>query len=206
MFFLSWLTALGSGMGSVCFRILTLSPVKMDWSIFSVVEWTLVNRMSAGILSPTKERERERGRERSCRVMWRIERERTVEHERERESFCQSINYSSYNCFLQLFSAHLQLPRCLRVPVPWPWWWPLPHSLAAPPWPTLAHTPSVPQLLTQHFSPTQQQTKLQCILATINTSSVYKWLPAMVKIHLQVQEQLSFHFLPSRVTGNCPHM
>ena len=53
MFFLSWLTALGSGMGSVCLMTLTLSPVKMDWSIFSVVERTFVTRMSAGILSPT---------------------------------------------------------------------------------------------------------------------------------------------------------
>ena len=63
MFFLSWLTALGSGMGSVCLRMLTLSPVKMDWSILRVVEWTFVNRMSAGILSPTEHRERERERE-----------------------------------------------------------------------------------------------------------------------------------------------
>ena len=54
MFFLSWLTALGSGIASVCLRMLTLSPVRMDWSIFSVVERIFVTRISAGILSPTK--------------------------------------------------------------------------------------------------------------------------------------------------------
>ena len=54
IFFLSWLTALGSGMASVCFITLRLSPVRMDWSILSVVEWILHTRMSAGILSPTE--------------------------------------------------------------------------------------------------------------------------------------------------------
>ena len=53
MFFLSWLTALGSGMGSVCLSTLTLSPVRIDWSIFRVVERIFVTLMSAGILSPT---------------------------------------------------------------------------------------------------------------------------------------------------------
>ena len=38
----------------MCFMMLTLSPVRIDWSILSVVEWTVVKRMSAGILSPTE--------------------------------------------------------------------------------------------------------------------------------------------------------
>ena len=54
MFFLSWLTAFSSRMGSVCLIMLMLSPVKMDWSIFRVVEWMAVIRTSAGILSPTE--------------------------------------------------------------------------------------------------------------------------------------------------------
>ena len=53
MFFLSWLTARGSGTGSVCFSTDTDSPVKMDWSTRSVVERMEVRRMSAGTLSPT---------------------------------------------------------------------------------------------------------------------------------------------------------
>merc|ERR1711936_57381 len=38
MFFLSWLTALGSGTGSQCLITETDSPVRMDWSILRVVE------------------------------------------------------------------------------------------------------------------------------------------------------------------------
>lgn len=55
MFFLSWLTALGSGTGSVCFRTDTDSPVRIDWSTLRVVERIDVNLMSAGTLSPTGE-------------------------------------------------------------------------------------------------------------------------------------------------------
>ena len=62
MFFLSWLTALSSGTGSVCLIMLMLSPVKMDWSIFRVVEWMAVMRMSAGILSPTEQQQEEKGK------------------------------------------------------------------------------------------------------------------------------------------------
>ncbi len=40
-------------MGSVCLMTLKLSPVRIDWSILRVVEWMVVMRMSAGILSPT---------------------------------------------------------------------------------------------------------------------------------------------------------
>ena len=40
-------------MGSVCLMMLKLSPVRIDWSILSVVDKILVRRMSAGILSPT---------------------------------------------------------------------------------------------------------------------------------------------------------
>uniref|UniRef100_A0A6B0V2Y3 Putative secreted protein n=1 Tax=Ixodes ricinus TaxID=34613 RepID=A0A6B0V2Y3_IXORI len=53
MFFLSWLTALGSGMGSVCLMTDTDSPVRMDWSTRRVVDWIFTSRMSAGTLSPT---------------------------------------------------------------------------------------------------------------------------------------------------------
>ena len=38
MFFLSWFTARGSGIGSVCLITDTLSPVNNDWSIRRVVE------------------------------------------------------------------------------------------------------------------------------------------------------------------------
>lgn len=55
MFFLSWLTALGSGTGSVCLSTDTDSPVKMDWSTLRVVERIEVSLMSAGTLSPTGE-------------------------------------------------------------------------------------------------------------------------------------------------------
>lgn len=61
MFFLSWLTARGSGTGSVCLSTDTDSPVRMDWSTLSVVERMDVSLMSAGTLSPTgwwSERER----------------------------------------------------------------------------------------------------------------------------------------------------
>ena len=54
MFFLSWLTALGSGTGSVCLMTDTDSPVRMDWSILNVVDMICMIRMSAGILSPTE--------------------------------------------------------------------------------------------------------------------------------------------------------
>lgn len=57
MFFLSWLTARGSGTGSVCFRMDTDSPVRMDWSTLRVVEHMEVSRMSAGTLSPTEEKQ-----------------------------------------------------------------------------------------------------------------------------------------------------
>lgn len=57
MFFLSWLTARGSGTGSVCFRMDTDSPVRMDWSTLKVVERMEVSRMSAGTLSPTGEKQ-----------------------------------------------------------------------------------------------------------------------------------------------------
>lgn len=53
MFFLSWFTARGSGTGSVCFRIDTDSPVRIDWSTLSVVDLIDVSLMSAGTLSPT---------------------------------------------------------------------------------------------------------------------------------------------------------
>lgn len=53
MFFLSWFTARGSGTGSVCFRIDTDSPVRIDWSTLSVVDRIDVSLMSAGTLSPT---------------------------------------------------------------------------------------------------------------------------------------------------------
>ena len=36
MFFLSWLTALGSGTGSQCLITETDSPVRMDWSILNI--------------------------------------------------------------------------------------------------------------------------------------------------------------------------
>ena len=45
-FFLSWLTALGSGTGSVCLMTETDSPVRMDWSIRSVVDRIWMIRMS----------------------------------------------------------------------------------------------------------------------------------------------------------------
>lgn len=62
MFFLSWLTARGSGTGSVCLSTDTDSPVRMDWSTLSVVERMDVSLMSAGTLSPTgRWSERERG-------------------------------------------------------------------------------------------------------------------------------------------------
>lgn len=54
MFFLSWLTARGSGTGSVCLRTDTDSPVRMDWSTLRVVERMEVSLMSAGTLSPTE--------------------------------------------------------------------------------------------------------------------------------------------------------
>lgn len=57
MFFLSWLTARGSGTGSVCFITDTDSPVRMDWSTLRVVERMEVSRISAGTLSPTGEKE-----------------------------------------------------------------------------------------------------------------------------------------------------
>lgn len=53
MFFLSWLTARGSGTGSVCFSTDTDSPVRIDWSTLRVVERMEASRMSAGTLSPT---------------------------------------------------------------------------------------------------------------------------------------------------------
>lgn len=53
MFFLSWLTARGSGTGSVCLSTDTDSPVRMDWSTLRVVERMEVSLMSAGTLSPT---------------------------------------------------------------------------------------------------------------------------------------------------------
>lgn len=53
MFFLSWLTARGSGTGSVCLSTDTDSPVRMDWSTLRVVEQMEVSLMSAGTLSPT---------------------------------------------------------------------------------------------------------------------------------------------------------
>lgn len=85
MFFLSWLTALGSGTGSVCLITLTDSPegekaekelqmktgekntqeadlkfleslpVRMDWSTRRVVDLMEIILMSAGTLSPTVE-------------------------------------------------------------------------------------------------------------------------------------------------------
>ena len=69
-------------MGSVCFRILRLSPVRILWSILRVMESMFVRRTSAGILSPTAaEREGERGRERERDG--RMERERGRKRERE---------------------------------------------------------------------------------------------------------------------------
>lgn len=53
MFFLSWLTARGSGTGSVCFSTDTDSPVRIDWSTLRVVERMEASLMSAGTLSPT---------------------------------------------------------------------------------------------------------------------------------------------------------
>ncbi len=50
---LSWLTALGSLTGSVCLMTVTDSPVRMDWSILSVVDMMEMSLMSAGALSPT---------------------------------------------------------------------------------------------------------------------------------------------------------
>ena len=52
-FFLSWFTALTSGIGSLCLITDTDSPVSKAWSILIVVEKMLVIRISAGILSPT---------------------------------------------------------------------------------------------------------------------------------------------------------
>lgn len=60
MFFLSWLTALGSGTGSVCLSTETDSPVRMDWSTLRVVERMDVSLMSAGTLSPTRDKQRYR--------------------------------------------------------------------------------------------------------------------------------------------------
>ena len=53
IFFLSWLTALGSGTGSLCLITETDSPVKIDWSILKVVDKIWMILISAGILSPT---------------------------------------------------------------------------------------------------------------------------------------------------------
>jgi len=63
MFFLSWLTALGSGTGSVCLMTETDSPVKMDWSIRRVVDRICMIRISAGILSPTRGRKKKNFRQ-----------------------------------------------------------------------------------------------------------------------------------------------
>ena len=49
----TWLTARGSGTGSVCLMTETDSPVRIDWSMRSVVEKIFIRRRSAGILSPT---------------------------------------------------------------------------------------------------------------------------------------------------------
>lgn len=61
MFFLSWLTARGSGTGSVCLITDTDSPVRMDWSTLRVVERMEVSLMSAGTLSPTVGKTRQNG-------------------------------------------------------------------------------------------------------------------------------------------------
>ena len=61
MLILSWFTACLSCTASVIFIIDTCSPVSIDWSIFSTVDIISITLISAGILSPTKERERERG-------------------------------------------------------------------------------------------------------------------------------------------------
>lgn len=50
---MSWLTALLSGITSVCLITDTDSPVRIAWSTLKVVEWILVILISAGTLSPT---------------------------------------------------------------------------------------------------------------------------------------------------------
>ena len=51
MFFLSWLTALGSGTGSQCLITETDSPVRMDWSILNItwVIYVILNITTSGI-------------------------------------------------------------------------------------------------------------------------------------------------------------
>ena len=49
---LSWLTAFGSSIGSVCFITDRLSPVRIDWSTLTVVLNICDSLTSAGILSP----------------------------------------------------------------------------------------------------------------------------------------------------------
>ena len=53
MFFLSWLTARASRTGSVCLMMLTLSPVRIDWSTRKVVLRIARITTSAGTRSPT---------------------------------------------------------------------------------------------------------------------------------------------------------
>lgn len=66
----TWLTARGSGIGSVCLITDTDSPVRMDWSILRVVEKILERRISAGILSPTDTSTMSPGTISLARILW----------------------------------------------------------------------------------------------------------------------------------------
>lgn len=70
MFFLSWLTARGSGTGSVCFSTDTDSPVRIDWSTLRVVERMEASLMSAGTLSPTVVTKKKKGPSVSLSVIY----------------------------------------------------------------------------------------------------------------------------------------